>query len=172
MFLKDTVVARTVELDKYRWHGFRDFGRASRPWLHRARCRDSWRSLRPTKVAGLHDANVKSLWNLLTRENAARIRKEDHGRDHSTKKFRPRRWIGDGDEDQWVKLVVVKRENGDESSGSLCPAFGAVKRAGNDVNFGHIHFDLLKIDLYGMNGTKLVDFFLFRVNIYCIFRWW
>lgn len=40
MFLKDTVVARTVELDKYRWHGFRDFGRASRPWLHRARRRD------------------------------------------------------------------------------------------------------------------------------------
>lgn len=138
----------------------RDFGRASRPWLRRARRRDSWRSLRPTKVAGLHDANAKSLWNLLTRENAARIRKEDRGRDRSAKKFRPRRWIGDGDEDQWVKLVAVERENGDESSGSLCPAFGAVKRAGNDVNFGHIHFDLLKIDLYGMNGTKLVGFFV------------
>lgn len=62
---------------------FRDFGRASRPWLRRARRRDSWRSLRLTKVAGLHDANAKSLWNLLTRENAARIRKEDRSRSRS-----------------------------------------------------------------------------------------
>lgn len=159
---------------------FRDFGRASRPWLRRARRRDSWRSLRLTKVAGLHDANAKSLWNLLTRENAARIRKEDRSRSRSfsEKNFDPDS-VGSetkiNGETRETRGWLWKGRTGDESSGSLCPAFGAVKRAGNVVNFAHIHFDLLKIDLYGMNGTKLLRFFFFCSSckyLLCIFRWW
>lgn len=66
--------------DKHRWHGFEIsaapavLGSAS-SCLH-ARRGDSWRSLRPTKAAGLHDANAKRLGNLLTRENSRRIREE------------------------------------------------------------------------------------------------
>lgn len=155
---------------------FRDFGRASRPWLRRARRRDSWRSLRPTKVAGLHDANAKSLWNLLTRENAARIRKEDRSRSRSfsEKNFDPDS-VGSetkiNGETRETRGWLWKGRTGDESSGSLCPAFRAVKRAGNVVNFAHIILIFWKsIFMEWMERNCFVFFsFVLRVNICCVY---
>lgn len=150
---------------------FRDFGRASRPWLRRARRRDSWRSLRPTKVAGLHDANAKSLWNLLTRENAARIRKEDRSRSRSfsEKNFDPdpldRRRRSMGETRGWL----WKGRTGDESSGSLCPAFGAMKRAGK-ISLISILIFWKSIFMEWMERNCLVFFsFVLRVNICCVY---
>ena len=154
---------------------FRDFGRASRPWLRRARRRDSWRSLRPTKVAGLHDANAKSLWNLLTRENAARIRKEDRSRSRSfsEKNFDPDSVGSETKINGWNSWVAVERENGGWIIRIPLSCVRGDETRGK--NFAHIHFDLLKIDLYGMNGTKLLRFFFFCSSckyLLCIFRWW
>lgn len=175
--LEDTVVARTVELDKYWWHGFEisgapavlgfvvhDVGTRDGPWGRR-RLQDY--------MTPMLRASETSWHARMPREYARRIVR---GRDRSAKKIstptpldRRRRSMGE------TRGWLWKGRTGDESSGSLCPAFGAVKRAGNVVNFAHIHFDLLKIDLYGMNGTKLLRFFFFCSSckyLLCIFRWW
>lgn len=81
---EQSVASTRTRRDKHRWHGFEIsaapavLGSAS-SCLH-ARRGDSWRSLRPTKAAGLHDANAKRLENLLTRENARGIREESRSR--------------------------------------------------------------------------------------------
>ena len=80
----------------------------------------------PTKAAGLHDANVKSLWNLLTREkrreNTQRIavaivslkerNKKKKRKGENSLSFALSLSLSDPNEDQWGKLVAVEREVG------------------------------------------------------------
>lgn len=172
--LEDTVVARTVELDKYWWHGFEisgapavlgfvvhDVGTRDGPW--------GWRRLQDYMTPMLR-ASETSWHARMPREYARRIVR---GRDRSAKKIStPTPWIGD--EDQWVKLVggCGKGERGWIIRIPLSCVRGDETRG---KNFAHIHFDLLKIDLYGMNGTKLLGFFFFCSSckyLLCIFRWW
>lgn len=100
------------------------------PWSH-ARRRGSRRSLGPTKVAGLHDTNAKSLWNLLTRENAASIRKKSRSRSSSWK-TRSAMMINGG---------VYCAEGEDRMNHRvLCPVLAMVKHAGSDASFERTYF--------------------------------
>lgn len=160
----------TVELDKYWWHGFEisgapavlgfvvhDVGTRDGPWGRR-RLQDY--------MTPMLRASETSWHARMPREYARRIAVAIVQR----KNFDPRRWIGDGDEDQWAKFTGC----GKGGWGWIIRIPLSSVRGGEFRSYPFWSFENRSLwnEWNEINTLIFFFFFVFRVNICCVFGWW